>query len=142
MDPASAISVVAIAAHSIHVLVTFVNNITNAPTVVQRVGEELQNIEAVLQSLKEALAKTSEVPAWTQLVEKSKLVAALKTIGSACQTFHSSLAKWTSSSVPGNRLSMRSSFKIALHEKEIALLATQLSSCKQTVLLALGSCTL
>jgi len=142
MDPASAFGIVTTAAHSIHVLVDFINNIIDAPTVVQRVGDELRNVQAILQSLKDALARASEVAAWTQLVEKSKLAAALKTICSTCNTFHSSLCKWTRSSVPGGKLSMRSSVNIAWHDKEIALLATQLSSCKQTVLLALGSCTL
>lgn len=142
MDPSSALGIAATVAHSIHLLLGFINNIIDAPAVVQRVGEELQNVQAVLQSLEAALERDSEVASWTQLVEKSKLAAALKTIGSTCETFQSSLHKWTRSSVPGDKLSMRSSVNIAWHEKEIALLTTQLSSCKQTVLLALGSCTL
>ncbi|KAL1305521.1 hypothetical protein AAFC00_007133 [Neodothiora populina] len=142
MDPASAFGIVASAAHSIHVLVGFINNIIDAPTAVQRVRDELRNVQAVLQSLEDALVRASETAAWTQLIEKSKLAAALKTMDSACKTFHSSLCKWTRSSMPGNKLSMRDSVNIAWHDKELALLATQLSSCKQTILLALGSCTL
>lgn len=136
------VGIVAEAVNKIKELVTFINNIKDAPNVIRQLRDELDSVEAVLQSLKSTLENDAGSKSWTQLLQSSNLMEAVKTLRSNCNAFKGVLQTWTKRSSLGSKLSFRNSLDPALSQSKISAMLTQLDRCKQTVTMALSSCTL
>lgn len=139
---AGAKGVVAATAHSIHKAIELVNNIKDAPQTMRFLKDELDGVQAVVCSLEETLRNDGQATSWMRLLESSKLSGALKALKSVCDSFNSALLKWTKRSRPGDKLSFRDGVHIAMNSSKVEKLSAQLNCCKQTVTMALGSCTL
>lgn len=125
----------------IHFTVGKINDIREAPERLVRLRTELTDVDNVLQSLETTIAEDNAPQAWRNIVESTKLSAAIKTLKSTCDDFKVSLSKWTRHS-DEDRTALRDRIEIARNKTKITLFFEQLDSCKQTVTMALGSCNL
>jgi hypothetical protein len=137
---AGIVGIVTATAHVIRKTIDLIDKIEDAPSLVCQIRSELDHTEPVIRSLEKRLESSVETVVWAQLFEESKLSKALDTTRTVCENFASALRKWTRHSPPGNKLSLRDGFAIAIHGSKIAQLMKQLNSCKLTVTMALTSC--
>lgn len=136
---ADPLSITTATAHSIHLLITLINDLRDAPKVVQSVQAELSTVESVLEELETVLRDDGGSVAYAQTFNEDYLSKALETLRDNTESFKVAFDRWTSHSVPGdNKLAKRDAFRIATHTREIKAFQSQLNACKQTVGLALS----
>ncbi|THY26000.1 hypothetical protein D6D01_04665 [Aureobasidium pullulans] len=137
---AGVIGIAATTAHSIHMLVSLIDRIKDAPVAVQLSRDDLGCVESVIHTLKSALEEDISAAKWEQLIGASKLKQALKSLKGGCDSLNLTLMGLTKRSAPGEKLSFRDGVNLVLHSSKLDQLSLQLSSCKQNVLLAISAC--
>lgn len=137
---ASVVGIVAATAHAIHAAIDLIDKIEGAPAAVCQIRAELHDTESVVRHLENILESSVKSTTWTQLFDGSKLSNALKTLRASCESFLSSLQKWTRHSPSSDQLSLRDGFVIAMQSRKISKLSTELNNCKQNVAMAISSC--
>ncbi|KAH0341785.1 hypothetical protein KCU81_g6012, partial [Aureobasidium melanogenum] len=139
---AGVVGIVATTTHAIHTAVDLIDKIEAAPKAVYQIRAELNDTESVVLQLEKILDGSANDTTWTQLLDGSKLSSALKTLRTVCESFVSTLQKWTRHSPSSDKLSLRDGFLIATQSRKISQLSTQLNNCKQSVTMAMSSCAL
>lgn len=122
-------------------VIAFINAVKDAPETVIRVRDQLNDVNGALQSLDQQLGEDFMPEALRSIAQETKLESAIRSLQKTCETFRQYMSKWIKHSTP-DHASLRDGFNIARHKDKIALLSLQLESCKQTVTLALGVCSL
>ncbi|KAH0365206.1 hypothetical protein KCU65_g6254, partial [Aureobasidium melanogenum] len=129
--------VVAAAAHAIHATIDLIDKIEGAPTAVAQIRAELNDTQSVLRSLANTLESNKKNPSWVKVLDESKLSQAFKTLRTVCESFASTIPKWTS--ISGNKSSFIDNIN---HTTKMSRLSIQLRSCKDTVMMTLSFCAL
>ncbi|KAG9851696.1 hypothetical protein KCU98_g3795, partial [Aureobasidium melanogenum] len=139
---AGVVGIVAAAAHAIHATIDLIDKIESAPTAVCQIRAELNDTESVVRHLEKILDSGGQTTTWHKLLDESRLSQALKTLKTVCENFASTLKQWTRHSISGDKLSFLDNINVVLHSTKMSQLSVQLSSCKDTVMLALNCCAL
>ncbi|KAG9694605.1 hypothetical protein KCU95_g6262, partial [Aureobasidium melanogenum] len=139
---AGVVGIVAAAAHAIHATIDLIDRIESAPTAVRQIRAELNDTESVVRHLEKILESSGQTTTWKKLLDESRLSQALKTLKTVCENFASTLKQWTRHSISGDKLSFLDNINVVLHRTKMSQLSVQLSSCKDTVMLALNCCAL
>ena len=136
---ASVTGLVVPALHGIRLLLTDIKKITDAPTAVERLQQDLTSLDATLDSLK-AIEDADWIALGEIVADQSK--TAISTCKAACETFHSDLQRWTRRS-QGGKLSWRDRANIGFFkDHQIKTVSEHLQSCKLICGNAIGTATL
>ena len=144
MDAASAIiGFVSVGLSSSRVLLDEINRIREVPGVLIQVKEELQGVQAVLESLKAVLDPNSELPEPARkAIDNVRIECALKICDNSCQNFHQTLLKWTKHSTQ-DKTFWWDRVRIGFYgEERIQALRNQLAISKATITMAITTANL
>ena len=147
MDPltvgSAIIGVVAVGLHATHLLIEDIERIKDVPETLAAVRQDLQNIEAVLQSLSTALsAQDLGSIDSRQLIQDVRVESAVQACNERCVAFRGTLKKLTTHSTDTD-LSRRDQFRIGMFgTKKIDSFRRQLQICKGTLDTALHTANL
>lgn len=133
-DPLSVTASVAglamLALQGIHLLVTDVNNIKEAPRVLEALKTDLVSVESGLKSF-EGIDESQLKMLGEQVYDQSKV--AIGRCTSTCNDFRGDLQRWTKRSRDG-KLSLRDRANIGIFkEQRITAMTKQLQSCELTL---------
>ena len=139
---AGVIAIAGFAYSSAKALKEVIRSFSNAPKFLQDIGEDLQNLESLLQALQQPLhgvpdAKLSE----NERACFKSLEPALKACEAMCNDFSAKLSKMTSHSQE-DKVSWWDRARLYFNEQDVALLKSNLEKHKQTVDIAIGVATL
>lgn len=126
---AGVVGIVVPALHRTRVLIDDVKKIIDAPEAIRALQADLNSTELALESLK-AVSESEWQSLGLTIAEQSK--DAVRTCGSACDTFRSDLQRWTRRSRSGE-LSWRDRANVGFFkDRQIKAMSEHLQSCKLT----------
>jgi hypothetical protein len=136
---ASVAGLVGLALHGTRLLFDDVNNIRDAPQILEDLQTDLTSVSSSLASL-EAIDESQLELLGKQVCDQSKV--AISKCTSACDGFRGDLQRWTKRSRDG-KLSWRDKTNIGFFkERRIKAMAKQLQSCKLTLTSVVSTATL
>lgn len=145
MDPlsvtASIIAVATLAAQSTKVAYQAIDGLVEAPQAIAHSKTLLAGTQTALDGLKGTLTTRQDPQARLgSVLQALELEQALRSTQQLCETFGTTIAKYTSRST--ERFSSRDRILVSFHESQIMRFNQQLGDCQKTLSLVIGTITL
>jgi len=133
-----AIGLTATALTSVKALHDIIGEIRDAPETIIRVRDDLESLQAVLESLKKELEKGGLPETLESMLKDVRVGAAVERCARACTDFDTTLQKWMRHSTE-TKTSWRDVIRAYFGDAKIKAFKGQLSACRDTVNMALST---
>ncbi|KIV77759.1 hypothetical protein PV11_09540 [Exophiala sideris] len=131
-DPFSIIGLAAVAAHSLHKTMTFIDSIRGAPSVVQQLSTDLNAIDKPLRELSRLSESAQNFDPSTRTAVAHCLRPALVNCQQTCDDINALIGKYVRSDGQANRNTWKR-LAFSFHEHKVEKLQTQLAACKTSL---------